>query len=117
MAAKKPVVLTTTGKLQQIQTADWIAGLQKGVDVQTQNATLQDIADVDVTEDSILIKLEDGSAIAEPVAEIIAGGMVPLVIEDGKRYLIPEGKQAVAGYPIEIDGDGVLEIDGMLISV
>lgn len=115
MAAKKPVVLTTTGKLQQIQTVDWIAGLQKGVDVQAQNKTLQDIVDVTATEDSVVIKQADGAAIVEPVVNIITGGMVPTVIQEGERYYIPEGKQAVAGYTIEVDG--VLEIDGMLINL
>lgn len=117
MAAKKPLVISSTGKTQQLQTADWIAGLQRGVDIQAQSQTLQDIADVEVVEDSVLIKKEDGEASAVPVTQIVAEGMVPLVIEDGQRYLIPEGKQAVAGYPIEIEGLGILDIEGMLITV
>ena len=44
-------------------------------------------------------------------------GFVPTLIADGETFTVPENTQALFTLPIDIEGDGILAVDGALAEV
>ncbi len=51
------------------------------------------------------------------INDINETGLPPYQIADGARYFVPDGKQALFCLPINIDGDGILDVSGALVEV
>jgi hypothetical protein len=60
--------------------------------------------------------------VREPDAAIEGGAggssvFVPYLIPAGSSFVVPANKQALWAIPIEVEGDGVLEVNGALVEV